>query len=136
MYRITFILLLGFITLFQQSRAGAVRDGSLNGYSNNSVIVIHWQSDDETGVSKVEIERQIGVDGAFVILHQIPLKGSNQLYEYIDDSAFRITGNLYNYRIKVTYANQLQPVIYGPISVVHVVNSVRRTWGSIKAMFR
>jgi hypothetical protein len=136
MYRISFILSLGLLTLCYQSHAGAVRDGSLNGYSNNSVIIIHWQSDDETGVRKVEIERQIGVDGAFVTLHEIPLKGSNQSYEYIDDSAFRIAGNLYNYRIKVTYTSQIQPVFYGPISVVHIVNSVRRTWGSIKAMFR
>ena len=136
MFRISFLTLVGILTLCQQSNAGAIRDGSLNGFSDGNTIVVRWQSADETGVRKVEIERQVGIDGPFITIHEIALKGNEQQYEYVDDSAFRLSGSLYNYRIKVTYVNQVQPVIYGPISVSHYVNSVRRTWGSIKAMFR
>ena len=116
--------------------AGVIRDGSLIGISNGSVIIVRWYSEDESGVNKVELERASGTDGQFILLNDIPLRGNNQAYEYIDDSAFRVTEALYRYRLKVSFANGNPPVYYGPITIRHDVNSVRRTWGSIKAMFR
>ena len=125
-----------FVALHQISYAGGIREGSLNGFSNGTSIVIRWQSEDESGVQRVEIERRVGTEGPFITLREIPLKGNDQAYEYIDDSAFRLTASLYNYRLKVQMAGAPLAVYYGPITVSHNVNSVRRTWGSIKAMFR
>jgi hypothetical protein len=130
------VLLVLLAAVAGMSYAGAVREGSLNGFSNGTSIVIRWQSDDESRVQRVEIERQVGVDGPFITLREIQLKGSDQAYEYVDDSAFRLSASLYNYRLKVQVAGTSLPVYFGPISVSHNVNSVRRTWGSIKAMFR
>jgi hypothetical protein len=130
------VLLVLMLVVPAASHAGAIREGSLSGFSNGTSIVIRWQSEDESRVQRVEIERQVGIDGPFITLREIQLKGNDQAYEYVDDSAFRLNGSLYNYRLKVQMAGISLPVYYGPISVSHNVNSVRRTWGSIKAMFR
>jgi hypothetical protein len=117
--------------------AGEIRDGSLSANSNGTNITIRWVSENETGVARFEIERKSGVNGSFISLAPIALRGDNSVYEYLDDSAFRVfTESIYQYQIKVVFLNGSAPVIYGPITVRHDVSSVRRTWGSIKAMFR
>ncbi len=129
-----FLVLVALITfpLF----AGQIRDGSLSAYSNGTNITIRWVSEDETGVARFEIERKAGLNGQFILLTAIALKGNNSSYEYVDDSAFRTTETLYQYQVKVVFSGGAAPVYYGPITVRHDVSSVRRTWGSIKAMFR
>lgn len=117
--------------------AGQIRDGSLSANSNGTNITIRWMSDDESGVARFEIERKSGVNGQFIVLAPVPLRGNSSVYEYVDDSAFRVfTESLYQYQVKVVFQNGAAPVYYGPITVRHDVSSVRRTWGSIKAMFR
>jgi hypothetical protein len=87
-------------------------------------------------VLRFEIERKAGVNGQFIPLAQIQLRGNNTTYTYVDDSAFlRLTESIYQYRIKVVYSNG-NSLYYGPVTVTHSVSSVRKTWGSIKAMFR
>jgi len=116
--------------------AGAIREGTLTARSDGTNITVQWVSDDETGVLRYEIERKAGTNGQFLFLVQIPVKGNNSSYLYVDDTAFlRAMESVYAYRIKVDYSNGTS-VYYGPVTVVHNVSSVRRTWGSIKAMFR
>jgi hypothetical protein len=116
--------------------SGAIRDGSLSARSDGSNITVQWVSDDESGVLRYEIERKSGANGQFVFLVQIPLRGNSSSYIYVDDSPF-LHGmeSVYQYRIKVDYSNG-SSVYYGPVTVTHQVSSVRKTWGSIKAMFR
>ena len=130
-----YIIALGlFVTVL--AFCGAIRDGSLTARSDGTNITLQWVSDDETGVLRYEIERKSGANGQFLYLVQVPLRGNGSSYLYVDDSAFlRATETLYFYRIKVDYSNG-SSVYYGPIAVQHSVSSVRRTWGSIKAMFR
>jgi hypothetical protein len=117
--------------------SGTIREGSFTGRSDGSNIVLQWVSDDESGVARFELERKSGVNGQFLFLVSPPLRGSNSSYIYVDDSAFlRATESIYQYRIKVVFANGSSEY-FGPITVPHSVSStVRRTWGSIKAMFR
>ena len=113
--------------------AGGIRDGSLSAFSNGTNIIVRWVSDDEGGVNGYTIERKAGGSGTFVRLTDPALtpKGSGSAYEFVDNSAFRTTDNFYQYRITALGVNA---VYY--VSVNHSVSSVRRTWGSIKAMFR
>jgi len=113
--------------------AGGIRDGSLSAYSNGTNIIVRWVSDDEAGVSGYTIERKAGTSSTFIRLTDPALtpKGSGSAYEFVDNSAFRTTDNFYQYRIT---AQGVNAVYY--VSVNHSVSSVRRTWGSIKAMFR
>ncbi len=114
--------------------AGGIRDGSLSAYSNGSAIVVRWVSDDERDVRGYMVERRTGVDGPFIQLTDpfLAPQGSGASYEFIDNSVFRANDNLYQYRVTCVGSNT------APYYVIASYNStgVRRTWGSIKAMFR
>jgi len=114
--------------------SGGIRDGSLSAYSNGTTITLRWVSEDETGTTGYVIERKSGSDGAFIRLTDSPIspKGSGASYEFVDNTAFRTTGSFYQYRILAVGSGM--DAYY--VSVNHTVNGVRRTWGSIKAMFR
>jgi hypothetical protein len=112
----------------------AVIKGSLTATSNNSAIQVRWSSDDDTGVSGYEIARRAGYDGAFIVLAIAPVS-ADRSYLFIDETAFRVTDSYYQYRITPVYADGRVSEPYF-VTVTHSVSSVRRTWGSIKAMFR
>lgn len=112
-----------------------IKPSSLQAYSDGSVITIKFNTENEQNVDKFYIERRQGTEGAFVRIATLNPKGPS-LYEYIDQSAFKITANIYQYQIRVTFTNGMADELVGPVTVSHSVNSVKRTWGSIKAMFR
>lgn len=126
-----FTILIVSISVF----AGGIKDGSLSASSDGANITIRWMSEDESGVSRFVLERKAGINGAFMPLVELTPKGNNASYQYVDDSAFRATESIYKYQVKVVYSNG-NTSIYGPITVSHRTSDVRRTWGSIKAMFR
>jgi len=116
--------------------SGVILVSTFTARSDGTNITVQWTSDDESGVLRYELERKAGVNGQFMFLVQIPVKGNNSQYVYVDDTAFlRGMESIYYYRVKVDFSNG-SSVYYGPIAVSHQVSSVRRTWGSIKAMFR
>jgi len=122
------------------SLTGIVSAGVIRGQpvarSDGSSITVHWDSDDETGLVGYEIARESGWGGQYmVLLPMYKAKGSNQPYDFVDETAFRTTGTFYKYRITGIYSSGARSDPY-EIGVSHYVSSVRRTWGSIKAMFR
>jgi hypothetical protein len=130
---LTLLIVLTTITL-----AGVIRDGSMQARSDGSNVTIQWGTTDESNIKEFEVVRRDGNVGEFISIAIISKKGSNSLYEYIDKSAFKTTGTIYQYQIKVIYQNS--DIEYfpkdGPLTVSHNVSSVKRTWGSLKAMFR
>jgi len=81
------------------------------------------------------VERK-SVNGNFAAVSQpIAAKGNNSSYEFIDENAFKSTDFLFVYQLKIVDKdNKISHS--GTVSVSHSVSSVRRTWGSIKALFR
>jgi hypothetical protein len=130
---ITITTILLALTVF----AGVIKEGSLRARSDGSNIILVWQSEDEVGVQKFIIERKAGVNGAFMLLAEVQPKGNNSSYQFVDETAFRaLSESVYRYQIKVQFTNG-STAIYGPVTVIHRISDVtRRTWGSIKAMFR
>lgn len=102
--------------------------------SRNDNVIVQWKTSDETGVQKFVLERSVGQSNEFLKLAEITPKGNNSIYEYVDASAFKQNDNIYLYRLQVVTSSGSFYV--GPITVLHKVSSVKRTWGSIKAMFR
>jgi hypothetical protein len=134
MKRIITVLLL-ILCGFTIASTQVVKLSTLQAYSDGSVITLRWNTEDESNVTNFVIERRVSTSGAFIELTSLNPKGSS-LYEFVDKTAFRSTATLYQYQIKVRFSNGNSEQIIGPISVSHSVNSVKRTWGSIKAMFR
>jgi hypothetical protein len=130
-----FVLGAAFLLISMILHAGPVKDGSLSAHSDGVRIYVRWISEDESGVARFEVERKAGLNGQFILLAQVAPRGNNSPYEYVDDSPFRVTESIYQYRVKVVMASG-EVMYFGPVTVPHNPSTVRRTWGSIKAMFR
>lgn len=125
-----FILFLSF-TLF----AGVIREGSLKALSDGNNITVQWGSADEGTVVEYHVERCAGMTGEFSIIASVQPKGTNSSYEYIDRTAFKTDASIYQYRIKILKRDS-EFEYSKNITVSHNVSGVKRTWGSLKAMFR
>jgi hypothetical protein len=112
-----------------------IKSGSLQASSDGVNITLHWITEDETGVLRYEVERSSGIDAAFMEVGAVDAKGAS-VYEFVDNSVFHKSGTLYQYRVKIIFANGAAPVYTSVVTVNHTVSGIRRTWGSIKAMFR
>ncbi len=115
--------------------AEVIKSGSFQASSDGVNVTLHWLTEDEKDVARFEVERRSGTLGAFTAIGTLDPKGAS-LYEYVDNSALEKIVALYQYRIKIVYSNGSAPTYSTILTVSHTVSGVRRTWGSIKAMFR
>ena len=114
--------------------AGANIPQGLNIRSDGNNIIIAWQAISETNLKQYIIQRKSGNGDYIDVVWINPRADMN--YKFTDSEVFKTTGSWYKYRLKIvdndgsaTYLEQL-----GMISPN--ISSVKRTWGSIKALFR
>lgn len=107
--------------------------------SSNGDIILTWTTVDETGVQRFEVLRASWGGTAwsdFVVVGTIDqLKGNNSSYEFVDKSVFKTTAGIYGYRVRIINGQTPAPET-DIVTVSHVSSAAKRTWGSIKAMFR
>ena len=118
--------------------ADVIRDGTLRAESQTAGVFVQWVSDNETNIASYMVERTVtGSADAFVVIQRIPAKGSGAQYSFLDYTAFKTTDSFYRYRVTPldVSGNAGGPAKYTQL-IRSSVSSVRRTWGSIKAMFR
>ncbi len=112
-----------------------IRDGTLQAHSDGNNVTIQWGTTEEMSLSEFVVERQAGSDGGFILIGSVAPKGNNSSYEFVDQTAFKSVASVYQYRIKIV--SQDGSYTYSKtVTVSHNVSSVKRTWGSLKAMFR
>lgn len=127
--------------------AGETIFSSFTANSNSNSIVLEWRTQDEIGLLKFEIERSVK-GSPFQKIAEEKSKGVPSFYRYIDNEAIMkipfedektdpttLNKNYYSYRLKAVYSNGLSQYS-DEIKVSHTINSVRRTWGMIKEMFK
>jgi hypothetical protein len=102
--------------------------------SSNGNIILDWQCSSETNLRDYVIQRKT-VSGNYSDIATVQPR-SDMNYEYTDQTAYKNEDQVYIYRIEIvdndgslSYSKEM-PVIHSGIS------SVKRTWGSIKALFR
>ncbi len=128
--------ILAIILLWTVTATGGAFLDFFNGSSDGDNVTLEWKTRSESNLARYEVQRKAGASGDFMTLASVTPKGSNSTYTYVDRSAYKDAGSLYIYRLKIVEASSA-PVSYSnEISITHSVNSVKRTWGSIKAMFR
>lgn len=126
-YIIAFVIISAVITF-----AGAdILKFSARSQSGN--VVIDWQTITETNVNRFVIERKT-VNGSFIEIGSVNPR-SDKNYEFVDQTAFKDADQLYIYRLKIV-DNDGSVSYSEEKAVAHNVSSVKRTWGSIKALFR
>jgi len=107
-------------------------------------VTVRWQTEDESDVSRFEVYRAQIVGGmtpgpgdfSKVSPNEgIPSKGNNQSYEFTDKSVFKSASNVFAYKVRVVFQNGT----YSDSEITRTATTTnigRRTWGSIKALFR
>lgn len=126
-YVLVFLL---FITVVY---AGAYID-YFHARSDGEDVRLEWKTGDENNLQKFVIERKTPQSN-FTEIGILNPKGSNSFYFFIDKNAYKSTDLLFNYRLKIV-DNSNQASYSHEVTVSHSVSGVKRTWGSIKAMFR
>ncbi|MBS4029049.1 MAG: hypothetical protein KGZ58_10495 [Ignavibacteriales bacterium] len=131
------IILVGMVMLIPLILfATVIKENSFSGSSDGSQIVLRWITEDETNVTSFEVERRTNTNGNFGYIAAVTPHHTPSQYEFIDYSALKSSGEtVYQYRIKINFATG-EPAYSKVITVSHFVSGVRKTWGSIKAMFR
>jgi hypothetical protein len=104
------------------------------GRSEGEDIRLEWKTREEVNLQHFKIERKTP-QSPFVEITTIQPKGSNSYYSYLDQSTYKTTDMIFIYRLKIVDTNG-QASYSNEVSVSHNVSGVKRTWGSIKAMFR
>lgn len=105
------------------------------GRSESDNIKLEWQTGDESNLQKFVIERKTP-QSSFAEIENVSPKGSNSYYSFIDQNTYKTNDMVYIYRLKIVDFNN-QVSYSAEVTVSHSVSSVaKRTWGSIKAMFR
>lgn len=102
--------------------------------SEGDNVVLTWETGEESGVSKYIILRGIEKDEMVEVVTINP-RGSNSSYKYTDESAYKSDDSFYVYQLKIV-DNDGSESYSSHVSVSHSPSSVKRTWGSIKALFR
>jgi hypothetical protein len=102
-----------------------------------NTVIIEWATEEESNLSKFEIERS--TDGLrWFKVGEIPAVGEStkrNSYSYTDYSIFKGSITSLYYHL-VLIDNEGNTQVYDVIASVEGNSGIRHTWGSIKAMFR
>lgn len=102
--------------------------------SQGESVRLEWQTADEINLKNFIIERKTQ-QSPYIELVTINPKGSNSTYSYIDESIYKSSDYVFTYRLRIT-DNDGNVSYSSEISVYPNISGVKKTWGSIKAMFR
>lgn len=109
----------------------------LNGRSDGENITLEWKTRSESNLQMFKVERRAINQNDYASIADIQAKGSNSYYTFVDRAAYKASETVYVYRLKIIDQDPSAPPSYSyEVRVSHSVSSVKRTWGSIKAMFR
>jgi hypothetical protein len=97
-------------------------------------VKLEWKTGDESNLKNFVLERKTQ-HSSYVDLAIIDPKGNNSFYTYIDESVYKTSDYVFTYRLRIV--DNDQKISYSSeVSVSPSISGVKRTWGSIKAMFR
>jgi hypothetical protein len=128
-------IFLAFLFILSTTIGGTLID-SFVASSNGDSITLSWQTIIEENVSEFEILRGKDKDNLSAIA-VVKAKGNNSQYTFVDENAYKTSGSFYAYGlVLVDYSGNKSQVVMNTQVVHDNVSSVKKTWGSIKALFR
>lgn len=126
-------IIFSFILIISTAFAGALLD-YFHAQTEGENVKLEWKTTTEVNLANFIIERKTP-DTQFIELATVNPKGSNSVYTYTDQSAYKMTNPIFIYRLKIV-DNDGSYAYSSEVSVSPNISGVKRTWGSIKAMFR
>jgi len=129
-----FTTIVGMMLLVTSSFGHATLS-AFSGYSDESRIIIQWNTSAEIDLVGFELQRS--TDGhTFFEIGFLNAQGQGSGYTFIDDSIIaKVSGRNYFYRLKIRDIDgnsQISEVI----TIQSTLDVVPRTWGSLKALFK
>ena len=98
-------------------------------------FVVTWQSDTEDGVLSYELHRKTTTsNNDYALVSDVGVHGTGRTYSVVDDQIFKSASELIEYRLQAVLSDGSRQVL-ASTTVNYTPTAVRRTWGSIKAMF-
>jgi hypothetical protein len=98
-------------------------------------VKIEWTSGDESNVAHYSIQRKTP-QTSYIEIASVQSRGSNSYYSYEDQSLYKVNDVVFTYRLVIIGKDNSSLVYPHEISVSPNISGIKRTWGSIKAMFR
>ena len=114
--------------------AGANIPQGLSVRSDGNNIVITWQSISETNLKQYVVQRK-SANGDYIDIAWINPR-ADMNYEFTDKEVFKTSGSWYKYRLKIVDNDGSSSTLEQVGMISPNISSVKRTWGSIKALFR
>ncbi|MFT5142543.1 MAG: hypothetical protein ACI80V_000463 [Rhodothermales bacterium] len=103
---------------------------------NGKDFTVKWQMETEDEVREYELTRRTPYSNQqFVAVQALHAHGVGLPYQFVDDQVYKMASEQVDYRLEVIYENGLREVVVTQ-SVNYTSTAIRRTWGSIKAMFQ
>ena len=131
--KLTAFKILGAILLVSTAFAGAYLD-YFHVRSQGEDAVVEWKTAQENDIKEFVVERRTP-NSAFIDIAKVQPKGDNSVYSFVDQSIFKANDYIFRYRIKIIDNSGLA-TYSSDASVSLNISGLKRTWGSIKAMFR
>lgn len=99
-------------------------------------FMVTWQMDLEEEVREYELMRRTPYSNdQFVKVFAIAAHGTGKAYTFRDRQVYKMGSDLLDYRLEVVYTSGVREIITAK-SINYTSTAVRRTWGSLKAMFQ
>lgn len=134
--------ILSLILLLSGSLAGAtffsVSITRFEARNTNEAVNVYWQVNDEQSVREYILERKTRYDIGFREVKRQGAEGTNRTYQYTDQDLYKDTVSnpeQVQYRLRVLEKDGTV-VTSGVLNINYYPTAIRRTWGSIKAMFQ
>lgn len=103
--------------------------------SESDDVRLEWQTSEETNLQNFVVERKTP-QSSYIEIASVQPKGNNSYYTFTDQNAYKTNDMVFVYRLKIV-DNNSQVTYSADVTVTHSISSIaKRTWGSIKAMFR
>ncbi len=127
-------LILFCLTAF--SGQGTVRMSFFKVEEDNGDLVVSWQTEEELDVREYELQRMTRfTNGQFVKVESLSPHGPAKSYLFRDEQIFKSSSEQVDYRLEVIYTDGVRQQLARE-QVNYTSTAIRRTWGSIKAMFQ
>lgn len=97
-------------------------------------VILEWRSITEDGLVSYSIERKRELQNDYESIKTLEPKGNGSFYQFDDLGLYKTNGEKISYRLKIT--GEGSNFYYMDATASYTSTAVRRTWGSIKAMFK
>ena len=98
-------------------------------------FTISWKADTEEDVRNYELFRKTSYVASFSAIESFNAHGAGKEYRFKDDQVYKAASEQVDYRLEVVFNSGVRQQL-AEKKVNYTPTAIRRTWGSIKAMFQ